>query len=73
MLLQVSFYRGEIPSNLPEEVAQKRKGLDNQWLATLPLKLPVSSNPSFFFIFLLHIASFSILTCEIYVRFLHIS
>ncbi|XP_024137271.1 p53-induced death domain-containing protein 1 [Oryzias melastigma] len=37
---QVSFYRGEIPSNLPEEVARKRKGLDNQWLATLPLKLP---------------------------------
>ncbi|CAG5957917.1 unnamed protein product [Menidia menidia] len=37
---QVSFYRGEIPSNLPEEVARKRKGLDSQWLATLPLKLP---------------------------------
>ncbi|XP_071353422.1 p53-induced death domain-containing protein 1 isoform X2 [Trachinotus anak] len=37
---QVSFYRGEIPSNLPEEVAQKRKGHDSQWLATLPLRLP---------------------------------
>uniref|UniRef100_A0A3Q3RQV5 P53-induced death domain protein 1 n=1 Tax=Mastacembelus armatus TaxID=205130 RepID=A0A3Q3RQV5_9TELE len=37
---QVSFYRGEIPSNLPEEVAKKRKGHDSQWLATLPLKLP---------------------------------
>lgn len=37
---QVSFYRGEIPSSLPEEVARKRKGLDSQWLATLPLRLP---------------------------------
>ncbi|XP_029991586.1 p53-induced death domain-containing protein 1 [Sphaeramia orbicularis] len=37
---QVSFYRGEVPENLPEEVARKRKGHDNQWLATLPLKLP---------------------------------
>ncbi|XP_035499642.2 p53-induced death domain-containing protein 1 [Scophthalmus maximus] len=37
---QVSYYRGEIPSNLPEEVVQKRKGNDNQWLATLPLRLP---------------------------------
>ncbi|XP_062276027.1 p53-induced death domain-containing protein 1 [Scomber scombrus] len=37
---QVSFYRGEIPSDLPEEVARKRKGHDNQWLATLPLRLP---------------------------------
>lgn len=37
---QVSFYRGDIPQNLPEEVARKRKGLDSQWLATLPLKLP---------------------------------
>ncbi|XP_022611686.1 p53-induced death domain-containing protein 1 isoform X1 [Seriola dumerili] len=37
---QVSFYRGEIPSNLPEEVARKRKGHDSQWLATLPLRLP---------------------------------
>ncbi|XP_033824335.1 p53-induced death domain-containing protein 1 [Periophthalmus magnuspinnatus] len=37
---QVSFYRGHIPENLPEEVARKRKGLDSQWLATLPLRLP---------------------------------
>lgn len=37
---QVSFYRGDIPEDLPEEVARKRKGLDSQWLATLPLKLP---------------------------------
>ncbi|XP_054633813.1 p53-induced death domain-containing protein 1 isoform X2 [Dunckerocampus dactyliophorus] len=37
---QVSFYRGEIPSHLPEEVLRKRKGLDSQWLATLPLSLP---------------------------------
>lgn len=36
---QVSFYRGEIPSDLPEEVAKKRKGHDSQWLATLPLRL----------------------------------
>ncbi|XP_029378498.1 p53-induced death domain-containing protein 1 [Echeneis naucrates] len=37
---QVSFYRGDIPSYLPEEVARKRKGHDSQWLATLPLRLP---------------------------------
>ncbi|XP_072291276.1 p53-induced death domain-containing protein 1 isoform X2 [Eucyclogobius newberryi] len=37
---QVSFYRGDIPESLPEEVARKRKGLDSQWLATLPLRLP---------------------------------
>ncbi|XP_060933212.1 p53-induced death domain-containing protein 1 [Limanda limanda] len=37
---QVSFYRGDIPSNLPEEVARTRKGHDNQWLATLLLRLP---------------------------------
>lgn len=36
---QVSFYRGEVPNDLPEEVAHKRKGHDNQWLATLPLRL----------------------------------
>uniref|UniRef100_A0A3B4GC51 P53-induced death domain-containing protein 1-like n=1 Tax=Pundamilia nyererei TaxID=303518 RepID=A0A3B4GC51_9CICH len=42
---QVSFYRGEIPSNLPEEVARKRKGLDSQWLTTLPLRLPVEYPP----------------------------
>uniref|UniRef100_A0A9J8CNC9 P53-induced death domain protein 1 n=1 Tax=Cyprinus carpio carpio TaxID=630221 RepID=A0A9J8CNC9_CYPCA len=37
---QVSFYRGEVPSDLPEEVASKRKGHDNQWMATLPLRIP---------------------------------
>ncbi|KAL6474585.1 hypothetical protein MHYP_G00181460 [Metynnis hypsauchen] len=37
---QVSFYRGKVPSDLPEEVALKRKGLDSQWMATLPLRLP---------------------------------
>uniref|UniRef100_A0A3Q3INT7 P53-induced death domain protein 1 n=1 Tax=Monopterus albus TaxID=43700 RepID=A0A3Q3INT7_MONAL len=37
---QVSFYRGEIPVSLPEELAKKRKGHDSQWLATLPLRLP---------------------------------
>uniref|UniRef100_A0A674MG25 P53-induced death domain protein 1 n=1 Tax=Takifugu rubripes TaxID=31033 RepID=A0A674MG25_TAKRU len=41
---QVSFYRGEIPGDLPEELARKRKGHDNQWLATLPVKLPVRDN-----------------------------
>ncbi|XP_061679339.1 p53-induced death domain-containing protein 1 isoform X2 [Syngnathoides biaculeatus] len=37
---EVSFYRGEFPSGLPEEVLRKRKGHDSQWLATLPLRLP---------------------------------
>ncbi|XP_073677304.1 p53-induced death domain-containing protein 1 [Garra rufa] len=37
---QVSFYRGEVPNDLPEEVASKRKGHDDQWLATLPLRIP---------------------------------
>ncbi|XP_051917822.1 p53-induced death domain-containing protein 1 isoform X1 [Hippocampus zosterae] len=37
---EVSFYRGDIPSGLPEEVVRKRKGHDSQWLATLPLRLP---------------------------------
>lgn len=41
---KVSFYRGEVPNDLPEEVAQKRKGHDNQWLATLPLRLRVRVN-----------------------------
>uniref|UniRef100_A0A9J8D7M5 P53-induced death domain protein 1 n=1 Tax=Cyprinus carpio carpio TaxID=630221 RepID=A0A9J8D7M5_CYPCA len=34
---QVSFYRGEVPSD--EEAASKRKGHDNQWMATLPLRI----------------------------------
>lgn len=37
---QVSFYRGSLPSNIPEEAARKRKGPDSMWLATLPIKLP---------------------------------
>nr|XP_046249166.1 p53-induced death domain-containing protein 1 isoform X2 [Scatophagus argus] len=45
---QVSFYRGEIPNNLPEDVARKRKGHDNQWLATLPLRLPALNSENNF-------------------------
>ncbi|XP_059190655.1 p53-induced death domain-containing protein 1 [Centropristis striata] len=45
---QVSFYRGEIPSNLPEEIARKRKGPDSQWLATLPLRLPALNSENNF-------------------------
>ncbi|KAM9377782.1 p53-induced death domain-containing protein 1 isoform 2-T2 [Pholidichthys leucotaenia] len=45
---QVSFYRGEIPSVLPEEVVKKRKGLDSQWLATLPLRLPALNSENNF-------------------------
>ncbi|XP_030283053.1 p53-induced death domain-containing protein 1 [Sparus aurata] len=45
---QVSFYRGEIPKNLPEEVARKRKGDDSQWLATLPLRLPALNSDNSF-------------------------
>ncbi|XP_039989610.1 p53-induced death domain-containing protein 1 isoform X2 [Xiphias gladius] len=41
---QVSFYRGDIPSNLPEEVTRKRKGHDSQWLATLPIRLPAPNS-----------------------------
>uniref|UniRef100_A0A9J8BZU6 P53-induced death domain protein 1 n=1 Tax=Cyprinus carpio carpio TaxID=630221 RepID=A0A9J8BZU6_CYPCA len=37
---EVSFYRGEVPSD--EEAASKRKGHDNQWMATLPLRISVS-------------------------------
>ncbi|XP_077939483.1 p53-induced death domain-containing protein 1 isoform X1 [Gasterosteus aculeatus] len=45
---QVSFYRGECPSSLPEEVARKRKGPDSQWLATLPLRLPALNSENSF-------------------------
>ncbi|XP_070763109.1 p53-induced death domain-containing protein 1 [Enoplosus armatus] len=45
---QVSFYRGEIPNNLPEEVARRRKGYDSQWLATLPLRLPALNSENNF-------------------------
>ncbi|XP_053141549.1 p53-induced death domain-containing protein 1 [Hemicordylus capensis] len=37
---QVSFYRGAVPENIPEEVTKRRKGPDSHWLATLPIKLP---------------------------------
>ncbi|XP_076125332.1 p53-induced death domain-containing protein 1 [Alosa pseudoharengus] len=37
---QVSFYRGEVPSDLPVEVLKKRKGHDSQWMTTLPIRLP---------------------------------
>ncbi|TWW75971.1 p53-induced death domain-containing protein 1 [Takifugu flavidus] len=47
---QVSFYRGEIPGDLPEELARKRKGHDNQWLATLPVKLPAADSENGFFV-----------------------
>uniref|UniRef100_A0A8C0HBW6 P53-induced death domain protein 1 n=1 Tax=Chelonoidis abingdonii TaxID=106734 RepID=A0A8C0HBW6_CHEAB len=38
---QVSFYRGEVPDNVPEDATKKRRGPDSHWLATLPIKLPV--------------------------------
>ncbi|KAK9410119.1 p53-induced death domain-containing protein 1 [Crotalus adamanteus] len=37
---QVSFYRGEVPESIPEEITRRRKGPDSHWLATLPIKLP---------------------------------
>nr|XP_028590860.1 p53-induced death domain-containing protein 1 isoform X2 [Podarcis muralis] len=37
---QVSFYRGAVPEDIPEEVTKRRKGPDSHWLATLPIKLP---------------------------------
>nr|XP_056707555.1 p53-induced death domain-containing protein 1 [Euleptes europaea] len=37
---QVSFYRGAVPENIPEEATRKRKGPNSHWLATLPIKLP---------------------------------
>uniref|UniRef100_A0A8C8SM90 P53-induced death domain protein 1 n=1 Tax=Pelusios castaneus TaxID=367368 RepID=A0A8C8SM90_9SAUR len=42
---QVSFYRGEVPVNVPEDATKKRKGPDSHWLATLPIKLPPSCLP----------------------------
>lgn len=43
VLSQVSFYRGAVPGEVPEEVpaARHRKGVDALWMATLPIKLPV--------------------------------
>ncbi|XP_032747335.1 p53-induced death domain-containing protein 1 isoform X2 [Rattus rattus] len=39
---QVSFYRGSLPMEVPEEAeaARRRKGTDALWMATLPIKLP---------------------------------
>ncbi|XP_028590860.2 p53-induced death domain-containing protein 1 isoform X2 [Podarcis muralis] len=37
---QVSFYRGAVPEDIPEEVTKRRKGPDSHWLATLPIRLP---------------------------------
>uniref|UniRef100_A0A2K5DHN7 p53-induced death domain-containing protein 1 n=1 Tax=Aotus nancymaae TaxID=37293 RepID=A0A2K5DHN7_AOTNA len=39
---QVSFYRGAVPVQVPEEAeaARQRKGADALWMATLPIKLP---------------------------------
>ncbi|XP_046956587.1 p53-induced death domain-containing protein 1 isoform X4 [Lynx rufus] len=39
---QVSFYRGAVPEDVPEEAeaARHRKGTDSPWMATLPIKLP---------------------------------
>ncbi|XP_019340693.1 p53-induced death domain-containing protein 1 isoform X1 [Alligator mississippiensis] len=37
---QVSFYRGAVPENVPEDASRRRKGPDSHWLATLPIKLP---------------------------------
>lgn len=41
---QVSFYRGSVPTEVPEEAeaARQRKGADALWMATLPLKLPAN-------------------------------
>lgn len=40
---QVSFYRGAVSEEVPEEAAaaRQRKGADSLWMATLPIKLPV--------------------------------
>ncbi|XP_054294969.1 p53-induced death domain-containing protein 1 isoform X4 [Pongo pygmaeus] len=39
---EVSFYRGAVPVQVPEEAeaARQRKGADALWMATLPIKLP---------------------------------
>ncbi|XP_039696409.1 p53-induced death domain-containing protein 1 isoform X5 [Pteropus medius] len=39
---QVSFYRGPVPEEVPEEAeaARQRRGADALWMATLPIKLP---------------------------------
>ncbi|XP_033619926.1 p53-induced death domain-containing protein 1 [Fukomys damarensis] len=39
---QVSFYRGSVPREVPQEAeaARQKKGADALWMATLPIKLP---------------------------------
>lgn len=39
---QVSFYRGSVPTEVPQEAeaARQKKGADTLWMATLPIKLP---------------------------------
>lgn len=38
----MSFYRGSVPVEVPQEAeaARQRKGADTLWMATLPIKLP---------------------------------
>lgn len=43
LFAKVSFYRGAIPESIPEDASRRRRGPDPLWLATLPIKLPVSS------------------------------
>ncbi|XP_028307565.1 p53-induced death domain-containing protein 1 isoform X2 [Gouania willdenowi] len=47
---QVSFYRGDVPAEFPEEVSRRRKGPDKQWLTTLPLRLPARNSENTFII-----------------------
>ncbi|XP_029812792.1 p53-induced death domain-containing protein 1 isoform X2 [Suricata suricatta] len=44
---QVSFYRGAVPEEVPEEAeaARHQKGTDSPWMATLPIKLPRLRGP----------------------------
>lgn len=42
LFAKVSFYRGAVPESIPEDASRRRKGPDSLWLATLPIKLPVS-------------------------------
>ncbi|XP_049993691.1 p53-induced death domain-containing protein 1 isoform X2 [Alexandromys fortis] len=44
---QVSFYRGSLPVEVPQEAeaARQRKGTDALWMATLPIKLPRLRGP----------------------------
>lgn len=46
LFAKVSFYRGAVPESIPEEASRRRKGPDSLWLATLPIKLPVSYSAS---------------------------